>query len=95
MFWYQPENPEPLNPEKPKLDITIFSMVDRAVFNLLFKIQSSKQLILATGKLINGRIHAEISPEIAKLSGQYKPPNTTYYSVPNENVLIYIHLTIT
>jgi hypothetical protein len=67
---------EPLNPEKPALDITIFPIVNRVAFShLSFIILSSKKLKLTEGKVINGHLRADISPEIAKLSGsgQFKP----------------------
>jgi hypothetical protein len=65
---------EPLIPEKPALDITIFPIVNRVAFShLSFIILSSKKLKLTEGKVINGHLRGDISPEIAKLSGQFKP----------------------
>ena len=74
-FWASGFDEEPLDPEKPVVDITLLPFVGRFATENYDVVLTSSDKVLYQGKLKNGRLRGAVDPEVAKLSN-WKAPLT-------------------
>jgi len=81
--WFKESSPEPFDPAKPRLEVTLPFLVGRSRFTEI-KIKSQNRILLTT-QIIDGRISVDVPDEIAKLEEWTYPVFFQFSSKQNSN----------